>query len=125
MSAPELLAVIRQLSGLAEGLAVHLAEVCGPCTDCGEDCPGDDLDALEKEEVGLSERLRKELGIPEGAKLCVEVDREAGALTVSASSHRYDLRDVPEDLLDVLIEAGACLGALEKHMILEDVIYGR
>lgn len=122
MSAPELLSVIQQLSELAESLVVHLAEVCGPCTDCGESCPGDDLDI---EDIGLPEYLRKEAGIPEGAKLSAEIDREAGTVTISTSSHRYDLRDVPDDLLDTFVEAGACLGALEKHMILEDIVYGR
>lgn len=122
MSAPELLTVVRQLSGLAEGLIVHLAGICGPCSDCGENCPGDDLDS---EDIGLPEYLRKEAGIPDGAKLCAEIDREAGTVTISASGHRYDLRDVPEGLLNTFMEAGACLGALEKHMILEDIVYGR
>ena len=36
----------------------------------------------------------------------------------------YDLRDVPLELLDIFGDAGSCLGELEEHMILEDIVYG-
>jgi len=34
------------------------------------------------------------------------------------------LRDVPLELLDIFGDAGSCLGELEEHMILEDIVYG-
>lgn len=34
------------------------------------------------------------------------------------------LNSLPEDLLDAFVEAGVCLDLLEKHLILEDIVYG-
>lgn len=121
MTAPELLAAAHALADLAAGLIGHLAGVCGPCSDCGGNCPGDDLG---EKNIDLPEYLRKEAGIPENVKLCAEIDREKKAVTILASGHRYDLRDLSDDLLSTFIDAGTCLSELEKHMILEDIIYG-
>ena len=68
--------------------------------------------------------LLEEAGIPKDAKLCAEVDQEAGSVVIVEAGHRYDLRDVPSELLDIFVEAGICLGELEEHMILEDTVYG-
>ena len=65
----------------------------------------------------------KEAGIPEDAKLCAKVHGASGSVIISAAGYRYDLRDVPLELLDIFGDAGSCLGELEEHMILEDVIY--
>lgn len=124
MTAPELLAVVQQLSDMASGLLNHLSQVCGPCKsceDCKSSCPYNDL---EDEAVSLPEYLRQEAGIPEGAKLCAEVDDENHYVVISAAEHRYDLRDLPPALVDTFAEAGTCLAALEEHLILEDIVYG-
>lgn len=124
MTAPELLAAARQLSSTAAELLAHLAKVCGPCEsceDCEESCPYNDLGG---EAISLPDYLRQEAGIPEDAKLCAEVNKEAGSVTISMSGHKHDLQDIPSDLLDTFAEAGTCLGELEEHMILEDIVYG-
>lgn len=36
----------------------------------------------------------------------------------------YDLRDVPPCLLELLASGDVCLGALEEHLVREDVVYG-
>jgi len=125
MTAMELLTTVERLRSVAGDLLDHLADVCGPCEDCEGcegSCPYDDLD---DEAIKLPGYLRQAVGIPEEAKLCAEVNEEAGTVTVSAAEHRYDLRDLSRDLVDAFAEAGVCLGELEEHLILEDTIYGK
>lgn len=122
MTAPELLSVVAKLHSTAAELFAHLTTLCGPCEDCGEEsCP---CGCTEEETIDLPEYLRQEAGIPKDAKLCAEVDQEAGSVVIVEAGHRYDLRDVPSELLDIFVEAGICLGELEEHMILEDTVYG-
>ena len=93
MTAPELLTAAHELAAFAAGLYNHLAKVCGPCEGCDKDsCPINDL---EEEVVQVNEYLREAAGIPDGAKLCAEVNEEEHTITVLAAEHRYDLRDLP------------------------------
>ena len=75
--------------------------------------------------VELKDFLRQEAGIPEGVKLCAEVDKETHSVIISEAGYRYDLRDLPPDLLDTFSAAGICLGKLEEHLIMEDTVYGK
>ncbi len=122
MTAPELLDAAHQLSSLSAQLLYCLSEVCGPCEDCDKDsCPYNDF---EEEAVQVNEYLREAAGIPDGAKLCAEVDEESHTITVQAAEHRYDLRDLPANLLETFMVVGTCLGKLEEHLITEDTVYG-
>ena len=122
MTAPELLAVVHQLTSMSAQLLHHLSQVCGQCEDCDKDsCPYNDF---EEEAVQVNEYLREAAGIPDGAKLCAEVDEEAHTITVLAAEHRYDLRSLPADLLETFMAVGTCLGKLEEHLIAEDTVYG-
>ena len=123
MTAPELLTAAHSLADTASELLNHLSEVCGPCVDCGkEGCP---YDAEIGETVELKDFLRQEAGIPEGVKLCAEVDKETHSVIISEAGYRYDLRDLPAELLDTFAAAGICLGKLEEHLIMEDTVYGK
>ena len=80
MTAMELLTAARSLQELAVELHTHLAKVCGQCDGCGKDaenggegCP---LTELEADGITLPDYLLEEAGIPEGTKLCAEVDEE-------------------------------------------------
>lgn len=122
MTAPELLAAAHALADMSSGLLGHLSEVCGPCNECNKDsCP---CNLQNNQPVRLEDFLRQEAGIPEGVKLCAEVDQETHSVTISEAGYRYDLRDIPAELLTTFAEAGTCLGQLEEHMITEDTVYG-
>lgn len=119
MTAMELIQTTGALRQLALELTVHLAKLCGSCSDCAEgSCPCED-DPLQ-----LPDHIRQEAGIPKEAKLCACVDREAHAVTVSQADHRYDLEDVPETDMALFRAVRTCLGELEEHLMVEDIVYG-
>ena len=101
MTTMELIQAMDALHRLATELTVHLARVCGTCDDCEE-----------------------EAGIPAGAKLCVYVDDEEKTVTIAEAGYDHDLRDVPPYLLEMLGEAGICLGELEEQLMVGNLIYG-
>ena len=72
----------------------------------------------------LPDYLREEAGIPAGAKLCVYVDDEEKTVTIAEAGYDHDLRDVPPYLLEMLGEAGICLGELEEQLMGGNLIYG-
>ena len=45
-------------------------------------------------------------------------------MTISEADYDHDLRDVPEEVLEMFKEAGICVGELEERLILGDVVYG-
>ena len=121
MSAMELIQAADALHRLSIELLDHLAGNCGQCEDCDHSCP---LDDLAEGMLELPEYLREEAGIPIDAKLCACVDPEGNTVTLSEAGYRYDLRDVLPYLLDMLDEAGICMGELEDRLITEELVYG-
>ena len=119
MTAMELLRAAKSLQKLAADLHVHLARVCGPCDGCDGECPFEGGD-----EADLPDHLREEAGIPEKAKLWASVDEEEHTVTICEADYDHDLRDVPEEVLEMFREAGICVGELEERLILGDVVYG-
>ena len=122
LTAKELIDTVVSLQELATGLTVHLAKLCGPCRNC-DDCPSDGFDD-ESERITLPDYLMDAIGLPHDAKLEALVNEEAGTVTIGESEYEHDLTDVPEGFLDVLIASGVCIFALEKHLMLEDTVYG-
>ena len=45
-------------------------------------------------------------------------------MTISEADYDYDLRDVPEEGLEMFRDAEICVGELEERLILGDVVYG-
>ena len=58
------------------------------------------------------------------AKLCVYVDDEEKTVTIAEAGYDHDLRDVPPYLLEMVGEAGICLGELEEQLMVGNLIYG-
>ena len=128
MSAMELLTAARSLQELAVDLHTHLAKVCGQCDGCGENaenggegCP---LMDLEADGITLPDYLLEEAGIPEGTKLCADVDEEEQTVTIFPAGYDHDLRDIPPGILEVFLAANVCLGELEERLMVGDTVYG-
>lgn len=121
MTAMELINTSLYLHHVAAELLAHLVGTCGLCCDCDESCPVEDYD---EEGISLPDYLREEAGIPEKAKLCACVDEDNSTVTISAAGYDHDMTDVPPIIVDMLADAGVCLGALEEHLIRGDIVYG-
>ena len=119
MTAMELINTIEEIEKVSINLSIHLADACGPCTDCAE-CPCDDFGDPD---IDLPDYLLDEAGIPCNAKLVASVNEEENTVTVHQADHEYDLRDVPEWILDMLDGNNVCIGKLEEHLITHRVIY--
>ena len=117
MTALEMIEAIESISKLAEFLTVQLAKACGICDGCGA-C-GDDLD-----EIKVPPELLDEAGISRDARLGAYVDQDNGLILVGSADCDHDLSDVPDDLLQVLVAAGVCVGRLEEHLAEDDIVYG-
>ena len=121
MTAMELLRAAQSLQQMAVELHTHLAKVCGPCDGCEGECP---FETRDEDEIGLPEYLREEAGIPADAKLCAWVDDEEHTVTISEADYDHDLRDVPEEVLEMSRATGICVGELEERLIVGDTVYG-
>ena len=117
MTGLEMIEAIESISKLAEFLTVQLAKACGICDGCGA-C-GDDLD-----EIKVPPELLDEAGISRDARLEAYVDQDNGLILVGSADCDHDLSDVPDDLLQVLVAAGVCVGRLEEHLAEDDIVYG-
>lgn len=120
MTAMELIQAMDALHQLSVELTVRLAEACDDCNECADGCPYDDPD----DDIHLPSDVLEEAGIPVGAKLRAYADDEEQTVTIGVAGYDHDLRDVPPYLLDMLAEAGICLGELEEHLMTEKILYG-
>lgn len=120
MTAMDVVKTIDEIGKVSIDLSIHLAKACGTCTDCG-DCPCNDFGDPD---IELPEYLLDEAGIPSNSKLMVtHIDKDENAVTISKADHDYDLRDVPDWILEMLCGNKACLGQLERMLISNNVIY--
>lgn len=119
MTGMELIRAARRLHELSVELNVYLAKACGFCHDCANVCPFEDIE----EEIDLPSYLREKAGIDEGAKLCAYVNEEENTVTIAQADHKYDLRDVPPEALDMFLDAGLCLGELDELLIKGEAVY--
>lgn len=120
MTVMELLTVVGSLDRLSGDLLAALAIACEKCVGCEDECPF----SQESRDIHLPKYLLDAAEIPEGAKLCAEPDPDTGRIIVSALESGYDLDNVPEELLDALLECGVCLGSLSELLGSGEVVYG-
>lgn len=120
MTAMELLHAVKALDSLAGELLAELAGACGQCVGCEDNCPF----SQESRDIRLPKYLLDAAEIPEDAKLCAEPNPDKGTIIVSVMENGRTLDDVPEELLDVLLECGVCLGSLSELIHDEGIVYG-
>ena len=123
MTVMEMIAAMDQLHQLVLGFAEQLADACGRCEDCGGDgeCP---FEAITEERISIPSDLLEAAGIPKGAKLSGYPNEEDGSVTVGEANYEHDLTDVPEDILDMLLDAGICIAELQEQIMMEEALHG-
>ena len=72
--------------------------------------------------IKISPELLRDAGIEPGSKLICLPEDEEGVLHITAADYRFDLTDVPPDILQQLRERNVCLDDLEDHLMSEDVV---
>lgn len=120
MSAMEVINAISSLDQLSGQLIEALIEACEQCVCCEEDCPF----ICNNGGIKLPSHLLDEANIPEGTRLCAVPDPESGCIIVRENNAEHDLDDVPDGLLDVLIECGVCLESLSGLLASGEAVYG-
>lgn len=125
MEAMELIRTVESLEALAVSLLLHLGRSCGKCDHCGEqnkECPV--VNSFGTPDVLVPAWALDEAGIPRDAKLTCGPDEKSGEIRISAAEYEHDLTDVPPFVIAAFRTAGRCLGALEEHLMMEDIVYG-
>lgn len=132
MTAMEAVNVINALTGIVTPLLDAIKEACGTCGEQMEDeggcCPfGDTCDPdecpyadVDGPDVILSDRARKQMGIPLDAKLQLLPDEGEGL--VCAADYDHDITDIPDQVLAALDMAGVCRGRLDEAVMNNEVI---
>ena len=133
MTAVEAVNAINVLTGLASDLIEAVLATCGTCGEQMEDegghCPfGDTCDPeecpyadVDGPDVILSDRARKQMGIPLDAK--VELLPNEGEGLVCAADYDHDITDVPECVRETLAIAGVCPGRLDELLMDEAEVW--
>lgn len=120
MTAMEVVKAIDSLDQLAGQLLEALIDACDQCVCCEEDCPficGDGG-------ISLPSHLLDEANIPEGARLCAVPDPKSGCIIVRENTAEHSIDDVPDGLLDTLLECGVCLESLSGLLASGEAVYG-
>lgn len=119
MTALELIGAIHSLQRLSADLFTHLAMQCGPCEAC-DGCNYEPEDfALD---LKLPDELREKAGFPKDAVYRADVDD--GVIIIRASDDIPGLRDVPPQIMNVILAAGLCPEALEEYIMEGKIVYG-
>ena len=118
MTTPELFRAFLSLLTLAQQLTNELILSVADCEGDCEDCPYEDL--VFPVEIGLTENLRQNAGLPENAALFVCEEEDADPEEVREDTPR---RELPQDMLTAFVEAGFCPAILEKSFLVGAVNY--
>lgn len=122
-SAMDIINVIKDLKELQEALLKKIADACGKCDRCEEREACELVDANTfSPAIKISPELLRDAGIDPGSKLICLPEDEEGVLHITAADYRFDLTDVPPDILQQLRERNVCLDDLEDLLMSEDVV---
>lgn len=129
MTALELLTAARSLHDLSVELNTHLSKVCGQCDGCGagaenggDGCPLTDSPPQSPlcSVSTCGENYARSLAPPLRGRPAA-----LGSAAITGNGrHNHDLRDIPQDTLEMFRAANVCLGELRERLIAEDTVYG-
>ena len=124
MTVMELIQTVDALQGLAADLLAVLGASCELCDVCQSDLLCDLMKGEIHPEVSIPDFVLEEADLDPDYKLTFAVNPEDGKIQITEADHRFDLTDLPPDLVDTLRESRVCLADLEEKLMQEDVVYG-
>ena len=124
MTAMELIHTAESLQGLAADLLAALGAACEQCDGCQTDLLCDLMTGEIRPEVSIPDYVLEGSSLDPDYKLTLVVNAEDGKVQITEADHRFDLTDLPPDLLHTLRECKVCLADLEEKLMQEEVVYG-
>lgn len=120
MTVVDVLKTLEGLEGVMVSLYLTLAKAAGVCKE--QSCYQETEEAVN---IKLPEFILEEAGIPKDAKLCAYANEGSGEVIVMEADYKYDLSDVPSEILKILKTMNVCLPRLNECMMSEIIIYGK
>ena len=124
MTVMELIQTAETLQKLADELLAVLGTACEKCDGCNVELLCDPMKGMICPEVSVPIAVLAQSNLDPDCKLTYEVDPETGAVSIVEANHRFDLTDIPAELLDSFRESGICLDDLEEKLKSETVVCG-
>lgn len=124
MTGMELIHTAETLQGLAADLLTDLGRACELCDGCQAGMFCDLTKGEIRPEVSIPDYVLEKANYDPDYKLTFVVDAEDGKVQITEADHRFDLTDLPLDLVHLLRECKVCLADLEEKLMREEVIYG-
>lgn len=124
MTVMELVRTAEALQGLASDLLTALGTACEKCDGCQVELLCDLMKGTDRPQITIPAHVLEESGLDADCKLACTAGPKNGAVHVVEADHRYDLTDLPAELLDIFREIGICLGDLEEKLMAEGPVYG-
>ncbi len=122
MTVMELIQTVETLQGLAADLLAALGAACEKCDGCQVEILCDLMKDKIHPEVSIPAAVLEQSNLNPDSKLAYEVNQE-GAVSIVEADYRFDLMDIPADLLDTFRECGICLDDLEDKLKAEEIVY--
>ena len=124
MTAMELIQTVGSLQKLSAKLVAALAAACEKCDGCNVELICDLMRGEIHPEVSIPADILMQSNLDPDCKLTYEVDSKTGTISVVEADHRFDLTDIPRNLLDTIRESGICLDDLDEKLKAETIVYG-
>lgn len=124
MTVMEVLRVTEALQGLASNLLSAIGTACEKCDKCQMDKPCKLMTGPILPKVSIPDCVLEDAGLDPDCKLVCTAEQGSGEIRIIEADHRFDLTDLPPDLVDTLRECQVCLADLEEKLMEEEVIYG-
>lgn len=123
MTIMEVVRVSESLQEFATELLTAVGQACELCNLCNLEKACDLMSGEIQPFVKVSARAMEEAGIASDSKLTYIAVPEYGEIRITEAEYRYDLTDLPSNLLDAFRESGICISDLEEKLIQESIVY--
>lgn len=120
MTTLETLKAIQHLTNVREAMINSICVVCDSCFGCTDDCP---YDHENYGYIDIPEKMREACGIPDGVKIRATPVRNGKRVVLTVDGPTPDIRDVPKDMVELMLDENVCLRDLDQLIRLEIPAY--